>query len=335
MPVEKPLNQVLMDEPYRFSFFQAVRLLALLYPDKKAVGRDAMPYEEAVRFRSHLALDFPASEIQEINEEYYEEADSELLEMVVNFIGVIGVSGVMPSHYTEYAMHRARYSDTAFWAFTDIFTHRVASQFFRAWEKYRFPFAYERGEDDFTHYLFDLNGLGTEGLRGRMDLEDESLLPYTGLITQKPHSAQNIAQMLCDYFAIDVEVRQFFGQWFNLDAQSITQLCVANSTLGVDAIIGSRVWDQQSKFRAVLGPLSFVKFQAFLPNGSAHKPFKAMVRFMVGLEFDFDAQLVLAKDEVPGTILTTRARRRPMLGWTSWLKSRPFEEDDRQVVVRF
>jgi predicted component of type VI protein secretion system len=45
-------------------------------------------------------------------------------------------------------------------------------------------------------------------------------------------------------------------------------------------------------------------------------------------------QLKLKAKEVPGTILTTRAKRRPMLGWTSFLKSKPFTEDDEQVVLQ-
>lgn len=332
---DKSIEELLFEEPYRFGFFQAVRLFQRLNSQKRSVGRDAMPHEEALRFRSHVSLDFPASEIQEIIRTVDDEDGDERIEMVVNFMGLVGVSGVLPIHYTEHALSRIRYGDTAFWAFTDIFTHRAASQFFRAWEKYRFPYAYERGEDEFTHYLFDLVGLGTEGLRGRMNLEDEALLPYSGLITQKPHSARAVALMVADYFDIDVRMDQFFGQWFDLDRQSITKLSRANSDLGVDAIIGARVWDQQSKFRLVLGPLSFAKFQAFLPNGTAYEALRSLVKFMVGLEFDFDAQLVLRKDQVPGTVLTTRAKRRPMLGWTSWLKSRPFEEDDGQVTSRF
>ncbi len=335
MATKKPLDRELFEEPYRFSFFQAVRLMGLLEKGKKPVGRDAMPGEEFVRFRSRIALDFPASEIQEIRVEDGKEEQAAITEMIVNFIGIIGVSGTLPTHYTEHALNRIRHGDTAFWAFTDIFTHRATSLFYRAWQKYRFPYAYEAGEDEFTQYLFDLDGLGTRGLRGRMSLDDESLLPYSGLITQKPHSAQNLGQIVSDYFAIDVKVKQFFGQWIDLDRESITKLSLANSGLGIDAIIGTRVWDQQSKFRLVLGALSFSKFQAFLPRGNAHEALRSIVRFMVGLEADFDAQLILEASQVPSTILTTRARRKPMLGWTSWLKSVPFEQDDDQVVLRF
>jgi type VI secretion system protein ImpH len=334
MAKKTPVDQELLDEPYRFDFFQAVRLLEKVHPDKKPVGRGAMPHEEMVRFRSRVALDFPPSQIHEIKESFDEHTDQEKLEMYVNFMGMVGSSGVLPTHYTEHVMNRIRYGDTAMWSFMDIFTHRAVSMFFRAWEKYRFPAAYERGQDDFTGFLFDFAGLGTNGLRGRMDLEDESLLPFCGLIAQRPHSAGAIAQIVSDYFGINAKVQQFFGQWIELDKESITKLSQANSALGVDALVGSRIWDQQSKFRFVLGALSFKEFQAFLPLGSAYKPLESIIRFMVGLEFDFDIRLVLKHNQVPSCILTTRAKRRPRLGWTSWLKSKPFANDDNQVVLQ-
>jgi type VI secretion system protein ImpH len=330
---KKPLNQELADEPFRFEFFQAVRLLEKIFSDRQPVGREALPHEEIVRFRSRMGLNFPASEIQEFQTSFDEWSESEKLEMFVNFMGMVGISGSMPVHYTELIMERARYRDTTMWSFLDIFTHRSVSMFFRAWEKYRFPVSYERGNDDFTAFLFDIAGLGTKGLRGRMDLPDESLLPYGGLIVQKPHSALALGNIISDYFRIKAKILQFFGQWLDLDGASITKLGQANSRLGTTAIIGSRVWEQQSKFRIVLGALNFNEFQAFLPSGSAHKPLKSIVRFMHGTEFDFDVQLVLQAKQVPSTILTTRAQRRPMLGWTSFLKTKPFKEDDEQVIL--
>lgn len=331
--MDKPLNQQLLDEPYRFEFFQAVRLLEKMFPDRSPVGGDALPDEEVVRFRSRMSLSFPASEIQEIGRVEDVLNDRERLEMFINFMGMAGVSGVLPRHYTELIMERVRYRDTAMWVFLDIFTHRAVGLFFRAWEKYRFPVAYERGSDAFTAYLFDLAGLGTKGLRGRMDLPDESLLPYVGLIAQKPHSSSALENIVSDYFGIKAKIIQFFGQWLDLDSAGITRLGEANSGLGTTAIIGTRVWEQQSKFRIVLGPLDFKHFQGFLPGGDAFKPLKSIVRFLHGTEFDFDVQLVLKAKQVPGTILTTRAKRRPMLGWTSYLKTKPFTEDDRQVVL--
>jgi type VI secretion system protein ImpH len=246
---------------------------------------------------------------------------------------MIGPSGVLPIHYTELALDRIRHRDSSMWAFLDIFTHRAASMFFRAWAKYRFPVAYERGEDEFTSYLFDLAGLGTRGMRGRMGLEDESLLPYVGLITQRPHSATAVGGVLADYYGVPARVVQFFGQWLPLTKSDITYLGRKNSTLAKTALIGSRMWDQQSKYRVRLGPLVFAKFQAFLPSGTAHKSLRSILKFMTGLEYDFDVQLCLQAKQVPSLVLTTRALRKPMLGWTTWLKTKPFRQDDEQVVL--
>jgi predicted component of type VI protein secretion system len=55
---------------------------------------------------------------------------------------------------------------------------------------------------------------------------------------------------------------------------------------------------------------------------------------MAGLEVDFDVRLKLKARQVPSTILTTRAQRRPMLGWTTFLKTKPFKADDEQLILQ-
>lgn len=329
-----PLIKVLFDEPYRFDFFQAVRLLERIYPERLPVARGPVPAREVVRFRTRASLAFPPSQLYEIERDEKAEADAPL-EMTVAFMGMTGPLGVLPSQYTELLAERARYKDTGLWSFLDLFSHRMISLFYRAWEKHHFPIAYERGEEDrFTEFLFDVVGLGTRGLRPRrLNLEDQSLLFYGGLVAQQPHSASAIKAMLSDHFGVACEIDQFKGQWLKLDADSISYLGQANSELGMNTIAGTRVWNDQAKFRVRLGPLGYTEFRAFLPVGTAYKPVTSLIRFMVGLEFDFDVQLALKAKEVPGCILTTRARRRPMLGWSSWLKTKPFTEDDDQVVL--
>lgn len=341
---DSPLAQTLYDEAYRFDFFQAVRLLEWIHPERQAVGRDGSdPMREVVRFRTRASLGFPPSQIHEISRQSRsggggdgdnaEEAAAP--QLTVAFMGLTGPLGVLPLHYTELLMERARYKDKALWEFLDLFNHRMISLFYRAWEKYRFPVAYERGElDRFTEYLFDTIGMGTRGLRRNLlGLPDEGLLLYGGLITQRPHSAAAIASIVGDYFGVGARVEQFTGQWLKLEAEDLSRLGTANNELGVNTVAGTRVWDDQSKFRIRLGPMPLKEFTAFTPAGSAFKPAAGLLRFLAGMEFDFDLQLVLEAKEVPGCILTSRARRRPMLGWTTWLKTEPFTDDDDQVAL--
>jgi len=332
---EKPLDQELFERPFAFEFFQAVRLMEKLHPECGTVGREALPAEEALKFRSRIAFDFPSSEIHQLTEAVDEQSGAKRIEMFVNFMGMVGVSGVLPTHYTELVLDRIRHRDTAMWAFLDIFTHRSVSMFYQAWAKYRFPVGYERGDDAFTQYLFDIAGLGTRGLRGRQSVPDEALLPYCGLIAQKPHSANALENILSDYFGFDAKIEQFFGQWLYLEPPDCTYIGEKNNVLGVSALAGTSVWSQQTKFRVVLGPLTFNQFRSLLPNGTAYKEVESIVRFMMGSEFDFDVKLLLSGGQVPGTILTTRAVRRPMLGWTSYLKTTTFESDDDQVIMDF
>lgn len=330
---DSPLTQVLVDEPYRFDFFQAVQLLEQIDPERHAVGYDGDPRLDAARFRTRASMLFPPSQIYNIK---YNGAEVEAgpPEVTVAFMGLIGPSGVLPQHVTELVAERARYGDTAVWEFFDIFNHRMISLFYRAWKKHHLNAAYQHEPlDDVTQYLFDTIGMGTEGLRGHLSVPDRAMLLYGGLIAQRPHSAGIVAGILGDYFDVLVSVEQFAGQWLELEEQDRSYLGTANNQLGVNAIAGKRFWDNQSKFRTTFGPLTFEKFKEFLPVGSAFRPASELVRFLAGIEFDFDFKLVLEANEVPDCVLTTRTNATPMLGWTTWLKTQPFSRDDSQVVL--
>jgi type VI secretion system protein ImpH len=330
---DRPLDSLLFDEGPQFEFFQAVRLLERIYPGRRAVGRDGPPSMEAVRFRARASLEFPASQIYDVSRED-PSGSPESPQMVINFLGLTGPSAVLPTPYTELLVERVRYKDTALRDFLDLFNHRMASLFYRAWERSRFPVAYERGGDNpFTQYLLDLVGMGTGGLKGRLGIPDEGLLLYAGLIAQRPHSATAIELIVADYFGVAASLQQFSGQWLDIDEGSLTRVGSANSELGVNAIVGSRFWDRQSRFRVRLGPLQFGQFRAFLPTGSAYEPVANLVRWLAGMEFDFDIQLVLRAVEVPSCQLTTRGPEMPMLGWTTWLKTLPLKIDDPQLVL--
>ncbi len=328
------MRELLFREPYRFGFFQAVRLLERIYPNREPVGEAAIPAKEVVRFRNRVSLEFPASQVHDLIRRESEDGASPPPEMIVNFLGMIGPQGVLPASYTELILERVRYKDTVLRDFLDMFTHRMVSHFYGAWEKYRFPIAYERGhEDRFTEYLFDLIGLGTKGLRGRMAVPDQALLLYAGMIAQKPHSADSIGSILTDYFGVPVRVESFQGQWLELEKVNLTRIGAANSQLGKNMIAGDRVWIRQSKFRLRFGPLRLKQFMGFLPRSPGAKAAAQLARFLVGLELDFDMQLVLAAPDVPGVQLGGKAAIPPMLGWTSWLTSAPYPKDADNVVI--
>ena len=327
-----PVADSLTREPYRFEFFQAVRLLARMFPRRQVVGRFSNPRDEVVRLGVNPHMAFPASQVQEL------EASSDgPVQMRVNFMGLIGPLGVLPMPYSEMVLERMRAHDTTTRDFFDIFHHRMISLFFQAWEKYRFTIAYERGERDrFSRHLMALIGLDTPGLENRQKVSDDSLLFYSGLMSLEARSALGLRQILMDYFGVPVEIDQFVGAWYALapDAQCVLDESRDDSEcLGVGCVVGDEVWDQQSRVRIRLGPLDLAEYRGFLPGGDGHRAIRALAAFYAGNELDLELQLILRRDAVPPCTLAGAATEAPQLGWTSWMKSAPFDRDPGETIL--
>jgi type VI secretion system protein ImpH len=326
---ELGLDQELYRSAYRFQFFQAIRLLERMHPDRKPIGRHEDPDEEIVRIRFRQSLAFPPSEIYEI-----EPGEDEPDEMLVNFMGLTGVSGPLPRHLSHLLADRSVRKETAaLREFLDLFNHRLASLFYRAWEKYHFAVAYERNASHvFSQYLYCLIGLGTPGLQGRLNIDDQILLYYAGLLAQRPRSAVALEGMLEDYFGVRIEVVQFQGQWFEMNPDLLSTLGAngQNNQLGMTAVLWERVWDPQARFRINVGPLGYREFRDFLPGSQAYVHLVELTRFFVGEDVNFDVRPVLRREEVPWCVLGDDPSVR--LGWSMWLKERELEEDVAQPV---
>jgi type VI secretion system protein ImpH len=326
------LEAAVREHPTAFEFFQAVRALERLLPERSPVGGFGDPTAEIVRFTVNPDIAFPASEIYSLDLP----SGGKAARMMVNFIGLTGPEGVLPYYYSQLVAERVRARDTTLRDFLDLFHHRIISLFYRAWEKYRFEVAHERDRHDLlTQHLKDLIGLGEPGLQERLGLRDEALLFYAGLLAPGQRSATALQQLIADYFGVRVEVEQFVGGWYPLAAD--TQCAVglgedASEQLGGGAVVGDEVWDPQARVRLRLGPLSRRQYDQFLPGASAYEPLRTLTRFFSGDQFDFEIQLILARDEVPSCVLGDEGPGTP-LGWCTWMRSRPFGRDPDDTVL--
>jgi type VI secretion system protein ImpH len=330
---QRQLERRLFSEPYLFEFFQAVRLLEKMTRGSRPVGREGPPSLEPVRLGAHPSLAFPASQIQAL-EPAREGAPPR---MVVNFMGLFGPLGVLPLYYTQAVIESERARDTAPRDFLDLFNHRLLSLFYQAWEKYRVAVQYERGGGArFSHYLLDLIGLGTKGLQRRQAVADEALIYYAGLLGQRPRSAQALQQLLEDYFGVPVAIEQFAGAWFPIERGNqcwLEERADPSEQLAWGAVVGDEVFDEQSRARVRLGPLTLTQYRDFLPTGTAYRPLRALLRFFSD-EVDFEVQLVLKREEVPRCELGAEADAAPVLGWVTWMKTVSMTRDPDDTVLR-
>jgi type VI secretion system protein ImpH len=335
------LSRQLQEQSHRFEFFQAVRLMHQLAVaaesgTRRPLGADFSPAQEVVRFRAMPSHSFPAGSVVEVRPGKAQDAPPE---MTAAFHGLTGPQGVLPQHYTALLIERVRAKDFSLRDFLDMFNHRALSHFYRAWRKYRFPFAYEDtalkkvAEDDlFTQCLYCLLGLGTGGQRDRAGFDDEALLYFSGHFAHWPRSAVALEGVLNEYFQIPTKVKQFQGDWLYLaveDRSAMPSVGRAGqyTALGKEAVVGSRVWDVESKFRLRLGPLSYAEFRRLLPDGDMLRPICEMVRLYAGMHLEFDVQLVLKRREVPRCRLGGDAAGGSRLGWNTWVRHGEFPSD--------
>ena len=316
----------LYSEPWEFEFFQAVRLLELLAPERTATGEGVEPDDEVVRFRSRVTQEFQGSEVQALQPP---ENAGQPPEMIVNLLALAGAAGPLPAPDSETVIERSWRKDHALRDFLDMFHHRLLSMLVRSRKAHHPSYTSltpDRGP--IAQFLYAFFGMAPGEMRGRMRIDDRALIYYSGILSQQPRSASGLERLLSDYFEVEAKVVQLLGHWRTLENSEWTFIGATgrNQRLGESALIGTRVWDQQGRFEVNLGPMKLSAFLDFLPIGSGYEPLCELTRFYCGPDLEFGFRLTVRAEEVASTRLG-----QSRLGWTSWLKTRAFTRDDSQV----
>jgi len=325
------LRGVLRREPETFSLFQILRLLERVEREGTPVGGFGDPAEELARLTHNPSLAFSAREVEAAD--IFREGPA-LIES--NILGLTGSEGVLPHPYSILVRQRERVRDLALRAFLDLFHHRLLSLFYLAWRKGVPELALERGQEDGQYrHLLDLVGMGHEPDEALPVPSGDVLAWYTGLLAPPTRSAPALEQLLSDRFGVPVSVEPFVGGWIRLRD---VDLCLVGeedpaATLGTGAVVGDEVWDPHARIRVRMGPLDRDRYDDLLPGAPGYLALKRLVRFFTHDQFEVELQLILAADEVSGTVLGGGPGQDVPLGWSSWLCSRPREVDGDETVL--
>jgi type VI secretion system protein ImpH len=346
---EPAVIERLFREPYRFEYFQAVRMLELW------LRRNGAPQQSVVanflRFQNSTSLGFPASQLEAIQADprtieptaaalgaALQASTLKWIRITPAFMGLLGGQGVLPPHYTErVAEQQFKDKDEGARAFLDTFSNRSLALFYEAWRKYRLHLKYERsGRDSFLPLLLSLAGVGNASLRQRLArpengaVLDESIGYFAASIRQRPTSAVQVARVLTEYFGQPVDVQQFVGSWYAVPPAQQSTLGCESATLGTRAIAGERVWQRDLRLRLVVGPLDHAGFTAFLPGGLAAHALGSLLAMFTGLCLEYEIELVLrAADVRPVTMREGSNLGR--LGWDTYLVHGPQQQDRNDV----
>ncbi len=329
-PKALEVEEALKEAPYRFNFFQVLRLIEAANPGMARLGQSKRPSQEPVRLGQEPSLAFAPSMLAT-----YRVGDKGNPDYLSGFFfGLFGPNGPLPLHLTEYAKDReVLHRDPTFRAFADIFHHRMLSFMYRAWANAQPTVALDDpGSDPFTRYVGSTFGMGMDAFYERDALSDHAKLYMAGRLSSQTKPAEGMQAMLEELFRVPMAVEQYVGEWMQLPAESRLMLGLSPETgaLAVTATLGARVWGGQHKFRIQGGPLNREDFRRFLPGGSSLDKLCATVRNYVGDELDWEFRLLLRGSEVGQTQLGKAGR----LGWTSWIGEKPDAAIVDDVVLR-
>lgn len=342
---EPAVIERLFQEPYRFEYFQAVRLLELWLQRHGAHQKGMVA--NFLRFQNSTSLGFPASQIEAVDIEprclsldacalgvALRSGTLKYVRITPAFMGMLGGAGALPAHYTErIASHQLYQKDEGPRAFLDTYSNRSLALFYEAWRKYRLELKYQvDGNDAFLPLLLGLAGLGNDALRRRLADDtgglvlDESIGYFAAAMRHRPASAVQIARVLSEYFGQPVRAEQFVGCWYDVPAGQQTMLGGGNGLLGAGAMAGSRVWQRDLRLRLVVGPLDGASFAAFLPGGLAARALRSMLTMFTGVSLEYEVELVLLAAHVRGISLDAESGNR-RLGWDTYLVAGPQDHD--------
>lgn len=330
------LLQALARAPHRYSFFQAVRGLERVYPDKPRVGTSLRLADDAFRIGQEPDLDFAPATLSAFRPGG---GPGGVPQLMVRFQGLTGPNGPLPLHLTEFARERSRRvgeaADRTLVHFLNVFHHRLFTQFYRAWAEAQPTVSMDRVDgDNFGRWVASLAGYGMLSLRLRDQVPDSAKLAAAGLLARTVRNAEGLATVLADYFRVPAQVLDWHPHWLRLpeDAQTRIGLGQSSARLGLTAVLGQRVWDCQSSFMVVLGPLTLSQFKRFLPGQSSMLRLKDWVLNYSGYELGCNLRLVLHREQVPAI----RLGRQGKLGHTTWLGRRTAcgDSDDLELHVQ-
>ncbi|MDF3868553.1 type VI secretion system baseplate subunit TssG [Pseudomonas denitrificans (nom. rej.)] len=260
---------------YRFC-----QLLEAALPGNPPLGSTANPADDAVRFRPHPGMGFPASELKAFGVD--EEHPLRPVTVHTRLLGLYGVDSPMPTAYLDDIAQR-REGHEALESFLDIFNHRVFTQFYRIWRKYSYPASFEAGGADATSQcLLGLIGLGIPGTAEHIATPVSRFLALLGVMRLPTRNAEGVVALV-KLLAPGTEARVTPHWPRKVPLVSPAGLSRSKPVrLGQGTPLGACGADANSQLLLVLSTEDFDEARGWLPGGQLHSDLLVLLRVYLG-----------------------------------------------------
>ena len=294
-----------LEQPYRYGYFQLLRLLAARRPDRPLPGAGRAPQDEAVALHPDPTPVFPTADVREVREATSPGAVP--FDVTLTFDGLYGVDAAVPAGLVS-RIATDPDGTPALRDFLDLFGHRFYGALWQAWSKGRPEVLREEGQDRYRRRLFALGGLGTPGT----ETPDPALLPLAGRLGTWGRGPEGLEALVEQQFGVGARVEEFAERRVTLPGRP----GLGAARLGQDAIVGQTMIDATGQFRLALGPMSRVQFDSFLPGAPGAARLAHLITGYVSDPLGYDVDLIMqpgaarpARLGDPGTARLGRSAR--------------------------
>jgi type VI secretion system protein ImpH len=323
------LARALLEQASRTEFFTFVPLVERLTSSAIRVGGDGPPQKEALRFRHDPSMGFSASDISsgaliERRVRAGEDGDGAriAIELTTTFLGLSGSSSPLPLYIpAEIAQNNAGQNLQAH--FLDIFHHRLLSLLYRLFVRYESAREFTSDANDpWSQRLLTLASPAHVSHDRPSRIARHKLLALAPLLSMRARTARGLELALEEILELPpghVRVRHFVGGFVRLDDSERMRLLRPTAVLGRSAILGSHAYARASRFAIELGPVSASEYPRYVDKGERAELLREVVELMVREPLDYDVDLLLGDDALPGFPLA--ARRGAPLGVATRLRA--------------
>lgn len=311
-------GEALAREASRLPFFPLVAVLERLAGGRVGASAD----EEPVRFRHDPSLAFSAGDVSRARPVG---GARQAYEVVTTFLGLTGSASPLPSYLTEEVAQedpdRAPKRE-----FLDLFHHRLLALLYRGLAAHGVTHeASHDASDPWAHRVLALAGLDAWAGPVTGALPPARVLRLGALLATRSRSASALEQAVQDVLGEvlapaggSVAVRQFVGEWVEIEPGQRLRLGQANTRLGRDAQLGRRVYDRAGAVELVVGPVSFDAYRRLLPGGDLEALVRETVQLVARDPVTWHLTAVLAHGQAP-CLQLSRAGQGGRLGRDAWL----------------
>lgn len=316
--------ETLLEQPHRFEFFQAVRLLQLHLRQQEQINANDV-LNEHLSFASTLSLSFPKSEIESL-----EKSESKYL-LIPTMVGLTGNLGALPLVYSQKLVSNSWAKKSGSLAFLNLFNNRLISLFYQASIKHNLPLQAELNQHkSYLHCIHALEGYVPYKKDTNNDLLNQSMAEFAGLIQGQVLNVESIQQILRSFLNQTVQVHQFIESWFSIPVEQRSHLSAKGGLqLGVNSFCGERVKQIDAKIKLEIGPLDYDAYRSLLPSGQVYPRLKSLLQRICNPTLMIEMVLVLDKEKINPIQLDQKTETG--LGGGAFLMSRSFEQHQSQT----